>query len=59
MMLAGKLDEVSTHPAGKLDEVPHHPAYQPALSSVHYTTSCKHNLVLLWMGEIIARNMLS
>jgi len=28
-------------------------------SSVHYTTSCKHSLVLLRMGEIIARNMLS
>ena len=26
---------------------------------MHYTTSCKHNLVLLRMGEIIARNMLS
>jgi hypothetical protein len=28
-------------------------------SSVHYTTSCKHSLVLLRIGEIIARNMLS
>jgi len=28
-------------------------------SSVHYTTSCKHSLVLLRMGEISARNMLS
>jgi len=26
----------------------------PAASSVHYTTSCKHSLVLLRMGEIIA-----
>jgi len=26
---------------------------------VHYTTSCKHSLMLLKMGEIIARNMLS
>jgi len=26
---------------------------------VHYTTSCKHSLVLLRMGKIIARNMLS
>ena len=26
---------------------------------VLYTTSCKHSLVLLRMGEIIARNMLS
>ena len=30
-----------------------------AASSVHYTASCKHSLVLLRMGEIIARNMLS
>jgi hypothetical protein len=30
-----------------------------AASSVHYTTSCKHSLVLLRMGEINARNMLS
>jgi len=33
--------------------------HQPATSSVHYTTSCKHSLVLLGMGEIIDRNMLS
>jgi len=26
---------------------------------MHYTTSCKHSLVLLKMGEIITRNMLS
>ena len=26
---------------------------------MHYTASCKHSLVLLKMGEIIARNMLS
>ena len=32
---------------------------QQAASSAHYTTSCKHSLVLLRMGEIIARNMLS
>jgi hypothetical protein len=32
---------------------------RPATSSVHYTTSCKHSLLLLRMGEIIARNMLS
>jgi len=32
---------------------------QPTASSVHYTTSCTHSLVLLRMGEIIARNMLS
>ena len=30
-----------------------------AASSVHYTTSCKHSLVLLRMDEIIARNVLS
>jgi len=50
-------------PAGNLDEleleVPPNPAYQPAAPSVHYTTSCKHCLVLLRMGEIIARNMFS
>ena len=28
----------------------------PAASPVHYTTSCKHSLMLLRMGEIIARN---
>jgi len=30
-----------------------------AVSPLHYTTSCKHSLVLLRMGEIITRNMLS
>jgi len=35
------------------------PAGKPASSSVHYTTSCKHSLMLLLMGEITARNMLS
>ena len=40
------------------NEIPPHPGYLPAASSVHYTTSCKHSLVLLRMGEIIARNML-
>ena len=30
-----------------------------AASSVHYTTSRKHSLVFLRMGEIIARNMLN
>ena len=29
-----------------------------AAPSVHYTTSCKHSVVLLRMGEIIARNIL-
>ena len=32
---------------------------RPVTSWVHYTTSCKHSLVLLRMGEIIARNTLS
>ena len=36
-----------------------HPGHQQAASSVLYTKSCKHSLVLLRMGEIIARNMLS
>jgi len=35
------------------------PASKPAASSVHCTTNCEHSLVLLRMGEIIARNMLS
>jgi hypothetical protein len=35
------------------------PDYRPATSWVRYTTSCKHSLVLLKMGEIIARNMSS
>jgi hypothetical protein len=35
------------------------PCHQQATSSVHCTTSCKHSLVLLRMGEIIARNRLS
>jgi len=30
-----------------------------AASSVLHTTSCKHSLVLMRMGEIIARNMLN
>jgi len=33
--------------------------HQQAALSVHYITSCKHSLVLLRMGKIIARNMLS
>ena len=36
-----------------------HPCHQQATSSVHYTTSCKRNLVFLRMGETNARNMLS
>ena len=39
--------------------VPPHPGHQQAASSVLYTTSCKHSLVLLRMDEINARNMLS
>jgi len=39
--------------------IPPHPDYRQATSWVHYTTSCKHSLVLLRMGETIARNMLS
>ena len=35
------------------------PCHQQETSTVHYTTSCKHSLVLLRMGEIIARNVLS
>jgi len=35
------------------------PGYWPAASWLHYTTSCKSSLVLLKMGKITARNMLS
>jgi len=52
MLLTGNLDEVEL-------PVPPHPGYRPAASSLHYTTSCKHSLMLLRMGKIIARNMLS
>ena len=45
--------------AGDQDEVPPHPGHQQAASSVLYTTSRKHSLVFLRMGEIMARNMLS
>jgi len=44
--------------AGDQEEV-ELPGDQQIASSVHYTTICKHSLVLLRMGEIIARNMLS
>jgi len=37
--------------------VPPHPGHQQAVSSVLYTTSRKHRLVTLRMGEINARNM--
>ena len=33
--------------------------HQQAIYSVHYTTSCKHSLVLLRVGKIFCRNMLS
>ena len=49
-------------PAGDQDEVElvnWLTGHQQAASSVDYTTSCKHSLVFLRMGEIIARNMLS
>ena len=45
--------------SGALDSVPPHSGHQQAASSVLYTRSCKHSLVLLRMGEIIARNTLS
>jgi len=45
--------------AGDQDEAEPHPGHQQAASSVLYTTSFKHSLVLLRMDEIIARNMLS
>jgi len=37
----------------------HRRCCQQAVSSVHYTTSCKHSLVLLRMDEIIGRNTVS
>jgi len=36
-----------------------HPCHQHSAPSVLYITSCKHTLVLLRVGEIIARNILS
>jgi len=36
-----------------------HPGHQQAASLELYTTSCKHSLASLRMGEIIAQNMLS
>ena len=41
------------------NSVPPQPCHQQAAPSVHYTTDCKHILVLLRIGEIIARNILS
>ena len=43
----------------EVEPVPPHPGHQQASSSLLYTTSCKHSLVLLRMGGIIAWNMLS
>jgi len=54
MLPAGDQDEVEL-----VEAVPPHPGHQQPASSVLYTTSCKHSLVHLGMGEIIARNMLS
>ena len=46
--------------AGSLGAFPPHPGYRLLASSwMRYAISCKHSLVLLKMGEIIARNMLS
>jgi len=42
-----------------IPDSPPHSCHQQAASPVQYTTSCKHSLVLLRMGEIIARNILS
>ena len=39
------------------DAIMHRRCCLLAASSVHYSTSCKHSLVLLGMGEIIARNV--
>jgi len=46
-------------PSGSQDAVPPNPGYRPATSWVHYTTSCKHSLLLLRMDKIFTRNMLS
>ena len=50
---AGDQEEV------ELEPIPLLPGHQQAAWSVHYTTSCKHSLVILRMGEIIVPNMLS
>ena len=62
MLPAGDQDEVELliTSAGDQDEVELViTRHQQAVSSVLYTTSCKHSLVLLRMSEIIARNMLN
>jgi len=48
--------QTDRHPCPRLDS---NSQPQKAASSVHYTTNCKHSLVLLRMSEIIARNMLN
>jgi hypothetical protein len=43
-------------PAGSLEAggVPPLPDYRPVKLWVHYSTSCKHSVVLMNMGKIIA-----
>jgi len=55
MLPAGSLDVVEPY----LGAMELHPDYWPATSWVHYTTSCKHSLVLPRMGKTITQNMLS
>jgi len=45
-------------PAGSIVDALYHKLYLQAASSMLYTTSSKHSLVLLRKGEIIARNIL-
>ena len=63
MLLHTRQYTSSLSPAGSIcsciPESTPHACQQQAAPSVHYTTSCKHSLVLLRMGEIIARNMLN
>jgi len=54
MLLGGDQREVEL-----VERVPLHLGHQQAASLVLYTTSCKHSLVLLRMGEIIAQITLS
>jgi hypothetical protein len=44
---------------GGTTTVPPFPGYRTVTSWMHFSTSCRHSLVLLKMGEIIAWNMLS
>ena len=46
-------------PAGSLDAVEPHPGYRSATLWMPYTTNFKYSLVLVKMGEIVARNILS